>query len=69
MVSQRDERERHLWFDATPVQLIHERWTTEFSVFWAARPPGLMFSAEGGEVLSLKPALTSAVKPSLKPFL
>ena len=36
-ISQREGRDKRLWFDPTPIQLIHERWTTEFSAFWAAR--------------------------------
>ena len=50
VVSQREGRERRLWFDPTPIQLIHERWTTEFSAFWAARLTRLKYSAEGAEV-------------------
>jgi len=50
VVSQREGRERRLWFDPTPIQLIHERWTTEFSAFWAARLTRLKYDAEGGEV-------------------
>lgn len=53
VVSQREGRERRLWFDATPIQLIHERWTTEFSAFWASRLTRLKYSAEGGEVLPM----------------
>lgn len=62
VASQRVGRERRLWFDATPIQLIHERWTTEFSVFWAARLTRLKYSAEGAEVHSLAPRTTSTVK-------
>ncbi len=50
VVSARDGRDRRLWFDATPLQLIHERWTTEFSAYWAARLTRLKYSAEGAEV-------------------
>jgi DNA-binding transcriptional ArsR family regulator len=53
VVSQREGRERRLWFDATPIQLVHERWTTEFSAFWAAKLTRLKYDAEGGEVLPL----------------
>lgn len=55
VVSQREGRERRLWFDATQIQLIHERWTTEFSAFWAAKLTRLKYDAEGGEVLPLPP--------------
>lgn len=53
VVSQREGRELLLWFDPTPIQLIHERWTSEFSVIWAARLTRLKYDAEGAEVLPL----------------
>ena len=53
VVSQREGRERRLWFDPTPIQLIHERWTTEFSAYWAARLTRLKYSSEGAEVRTL----------------
>ncbi|MBL8343136.1 MAG: helix-turn-helix transcriptional regulator [Rubrivivax sp.] len=53
VVSAREGRERRLWFDATPIQLIHERWTTEFSAYWAARLTRLKYGAEGAEVHAL----------------
>ncbi len=58
VVSAREGRERRLWFDATPIQFIHERWTTEFSAYWAARLTRLKYSAEGADVRALpaKPA-------------
>jgi DNA-binding transcriptional ArsR family regulator len=51
--SVREGRERRLWFDATPIQLIHERWTTEFSAYWAARLTRLKYRAEGADVRAL----------------
>ena len=37
--------------------LIHERWTTEFSAYWAARLTRLKYRAEGAEVHAFsKPA-------------
>lgn len=56
VISRRAGRERHLWFDATPIQLIHERWTTEFSAYWAAKLTRLKYSAEGAEVTPLPTA-------------
>ena len=50
IVARRVGREKHLWFDPTPIQLIHERWTTEFSAYWAARLTRLRYSAEGAEI-------------------
>ncbi len=53
LVSQRDGRDKRLWLDPTPLQLIHERWTTEFSVYWSARLTGLKYRAEGAEIHTL----------------
>ncbi len=53
LVTAKDGRDKRLWFDPTPLQLIHERWTTEFSAFWAARLTRLKYHAEGAEVHAL----------------
>ena len=53
VTAKRSGRERLLWFDPTPIQWIHERWTTEFSAYWAARLTRLKYSAEGAEVIRL----------------
>lgn len=61
--SERVGRERLLWFDATPIQWIHQRWTTEFSAYWAARLTQLKVQAEGAEVLPLPAAGTRRKAP------
>ncbi len=53
LVAAKDGRDKRLWFDPTPLQLIHERWTTEFSAHWAARLTRLKYDAEGAEVRAL----------------
>jgi DNA-binding transcriptional ArsR family regulator len=53
LVTARDGREKRLWLDPTPLQLIHERWTTEFSAYWAARLTRLKYDSEGAEVRAL----------------
>jgi len=53
LIAERSGRERLLWFDPTPIQWIHDRWTTEFSAYWAARLTSLKFVAEGAEVIRL----------------
>ncbi len=53
VMAQRQGRDKRLWFDPTPIQLIHERWTTEFSAYWAARLTRLKYSAEGALVQPL----------------
>jgi DNA-binding transcriptional ArsR family regulator len=59
VVSQREGRDRLLWFDPTPIQLIHERWTTEFSAYWAARLTKLKYSAEGAELHALPHSISN----------
>lgn len=62
LITARDGRDKRLWFDPTPLQLIHERWSTEFSAYWAARLTRLKYSAEGAEVhpLPVHPAIRKA---------
>ena len=55
-------RERLLWIDPTPIQWIHERWTTEFSAYWAARLTRLKYSAEGAEVIRISNSRTKGRK-------
>ncbi len=53
VIAEREGRDKRLWFNAAPIQWIHERWTTEFSAYWAARLTRLKFAAEGAEVTRL----------------
>lgn len=62
VVSERDGRDRRLWCDPTPLQLIHERWTTEFSAYWAARLTRLKYRAEGAEVHAFERPDTSTTR-------
>ena len=63
--SERVGRERLLWFDATPIQWIHERWTSEFSAYWAAKLTHLKVAAEGAEIKPL-PTGRAARNPDKK---
>ena len=56
VISLKEGRERKLWFNAAPIQLIHERWTTEYSAYWSARLTALKYLAEGAEVHPLPTA-------------
>jgi DNA-binding transcriptional ArsR family regulator len=55
VIAERAGRDKQLWFNAAPLQWIHERWTTEFSAYWAARLTRLKRAAEGALVLPLSP--------------
>ncbi|MEZ6195441.1 MAG: metalloregulator ArsR/SmtB family transcription factor [Planctomycetota bacterium] len=46
VVSERAGRERHLHFNAVPIQMIHERWTTEYSAYWAQALTRLKYAVE-----------------------
>ncbi len=37
LISEKQGRTRRLYFNAVPIQMIHERWTTEYSALWAGR--------------------------------
>jgi DNA-binding transcriptional ArsR family regulator len=66
LVTAKDGRDKRLWFDPTPLQLIHERWTTEFSAFWAARLTRLKYDAEGAEVHALTSHHASSTRKARK---
>jgi DNA-binding transcriptional ArsR family regulator len=53
VISEKVGRERRLWFNPVPIQLIHERWTTDFSAHWAAQLTRLQYAAEGAEVIPI----------------
>jgi DNA-binding transcriptional ArsR family regulator len=53
VIAEREGRDKRLWLNAAPIQWIHERWTSEYSVYWAARLTRLKFAAEGAEILPL----------------
>jgi predicted transcriptional regulator len=46
IVSEKDGRTRRLYFNAAPIQLIHERWTTEYSAYWAGQLTRIKYLAE-----------------------
>lgn len=55
VIGQREGRDKRLWFNVVPIQWIHERWTGEYSAYWAARLTRLKRGAEGALVLPLQP--------------
>ena len=46
LVSEKVGRLRRLYFNAVPIQLIHERWTTEYSAFWAGQLTRIKYQVE-----------------------
>ena len=47
ILSEKQGRVRHLYFNAVPIQQIHERWTTEYSAHWAGRLTDFKRMVEG----------------------
>lgn len=46
LISEKDGRTRRLYFNPVPIQLIHERWTTEYSAYWSGEVTRLKYLAE-----------------------
>ena len=46
LISQKSGRTRELYFNVVPIQLIYDRWTTEYSKFWASHVTDIKFKAE-----------------------
>jgi DNA-binding transcriptional ArsR family regulator len=55
VIAEREGRDKRLWFNAVPIQWIHERWTTEYSAYWSAHLTRLKYAAEGALVTRLPP--------------
>ena len=49
IISEKNGRERSLWFNTVPIQEIHERWTTEFSALWASKLTSIKYAIESQE--------------------
>lgn len=49
LVSERVGRERPLYVNLAPLQLIHERWGDQYQSFWANRLTRLKYAVEGSE--------------------
>ncbi len=46
IISEKHGRTRKLYFNAAPIQMIHDRWTTEYSAYWAGRMTRIKYLAE-----------------------
>lgn len=47
VISRKAGRRRELFFNAVPIQMIYDRWTTEYSRFWASKALDLKYMLEG----------------------
>ena len=46
IVSRKSGRTRELFFNAAPIQMIYDRWTTDYSALWASHAIDIKFMAE-----------------------
>jgi len=46
ITSEKDGRTRRLYFNAVPIQMIHDRWTTEYSAYWSGNLTRIKYLAE-----------------------
>ncbi len=46
VISKKAGRRRELFFNAVPIQMIYDRWTTEYSRFWASKALDLKYMLE-----------------------
>lgn len=37
VLSKKSGRERHLFFNPVPIQMVYDRWTNKYGAFWSAR--------------------------------
>lgn len=46
VISEKDGRTRRLYFNVAPIQMIHDRWSNEYSAYWAAQVTQIKNRAE-----------------------
>lgn len=46
LISEKEGRRRSLYFNTVPIQMIHERWTTEYSALWAGKMTAFKYQME-----------------------
>ncbi|MEM9014968.1 MAG: metalloregulator ArsR/SmtB family transcription factor [Pseudomonadota bacterium] len=49
IVSERDGRTRRLYLNVVPIQMIYDRWTDDYSGYFASRLTAIKYAAEGAE--------------------
>ena len=49
LISEKQGRTRSLYFNTVPIQMIYERWTSEYSAMWAGKLTAFKHSIENAE--------------------
>src|SRR5688572_1893666 len=50
LVSEKVGRERQLYFNPVPIHMIYDRWTTEFSAYWAGPLARMKYRLENAPI-------------------
>jgi predicted transcriptional regulator len=59
VLSEKVGRERLLYFNPVPIHMIYDRWTTEFSAYWAGRLARMKYRLENAPIsISKKKGVT-----------
>jgi predicted transcriptional regulator len=51
VISEKEGRSRRLYFNCVPIQMIYDRWTTEYSALWASGMTKVKYRVEMKETL------------------
>ena len=51
IISEKEGRSRRLYFNCVPIQMIYDRWTTEYSGLWASGLTKVKYRVETQESL------------------
>jgi DNA-binding transcriptional ArsR family regulator len=49
VISEKAGRTRQLYFNVAPIQMIYDRWTDEYSQYWAGQMTGIKYRAESAQ--------------------
>jgi len=49
LISKKEGRNRELYFNVIPIQMIYDRWSTEYSALWAEKLTRLKYRVESEE--------------------
>ena len=49
IISEKEGRSRRLYFNCVPIQMIYDRWTTEYSALWASQLTKIKYHVESQE--------------------
>jgi predicted transcriptional regulator len=50
VLSEKVGRERQMYFNPVPIHMIYDRWTTEYSAYWAGRLARMKYRLENAPV-------------------